>query len=324
MPVGETDVTKALQLTELKGREDKLRSVLGKRAGKPAVPVEADWKTLLVTAITEAGGRVNGKRKRHLDALDEQSGALKRLMSRRMSITVGRAGTGKTSVMGALMLQNTVAKDGILLLAPTGKARVRLGKATNAEAMTIAQFLNRLGRYDGARQRPKFDGTEKYRKERTVVIDECSMLTMDDLIAVLNALDLAHVQRLILVGDPNQLPPIGVGRPFADLVSYLETTDAKAEDGSPLNHALARLSVNPPPKLKDATVLDQDTEAEEASDALRLASWFTREPQPVDADRVLSDLELGEKFNDLELVFWEDPRRTTRSIPRGISTASWP
>lgn len=45
------------------------------------------------------------------------------------------------------------------------------------------------------------------------------MLTMDDLVAVLEALDLAHVQRLILVGDPDQLPPIGVGCPFADLVS---------------------------------------------------------------------------------------------------------
>lgn len=309
VPIGETDVTKALQLTELKGREDKLRSVLGKRAAKPAVPVEADWKLLLVTAITEAGGLVDEKRRRHVDALEEQSAALNRLISRRISILVGRAGTGKTSVMGALMLQNAVAKDGILLLAPTGKARVRLGKATKEDAMTIAQFLYRLGRYDGARQRPKFDGKEKYRKEKTVVIDECSMLTMDDLIAVLNALDLAHVQRLILVGDPNQIPPIGVGRPFADLVSYLETTDAKAEDGSPLSHALARLSVEvrPAAKLKDATALDTNIEADEASDALRLASWFTREPQPVDADRVLSDLELGEKFNDLEIVFWKTP-----------------
>ena len=50
-------------------------------------------------------------------------------------------------------------------------------------------------------------------------------------------------EAVILVGDPNQLPPIGVGRPFADLVSYLETTDAKGDDGSPLGNALARLSV---------------------------------------------------------------------------------
>jgi hypothetical protein len=164
--------------------------------------------------------------------------------------------------------------------------------------MTVAQFLHRLGRYDGARQRPRFDGKDKYQKEKTVVIDECSMLTMDDLVAVLEALDLAHVQRVILVGDPNQLPPIGVGRPFADLVSYLETTASKGDDGSLIGNALARLSVE---------VRAAATASSSASDALRLASWFTREPQPVDADRVLSDLELGEKFNDLEIRFWKTP-----------------
>ncbi len=289
--------TAALQLTELKGREDRLRSVLGKRAGKPAAPVKADWQKLLVAAISEAGGKFDKSNELHRQAIEEQAVALARLLSRRLSVLVGRAGTGKTSVMGALMLSEALTKDGILLLAPTGKARVRLGKATNAEAMTVAQFLHRLGRYDGARQRPKFDGKDKYRKEKTVVIDECSMLTMDDLVAVLEALDLAHVQRLILVGDPNQLPPIGVGRPFADLVSYLETTDAQSDDNSPLGHALARLTV----EVRAAAA------ASAASDALRLASWFTREQQPVDADRVLSDRELGEKFNDLEIVFWKTP-----------------
>lgn len=295
-----TDVTKktvALQLTELKGREDRLRSLLSKRAGKPITPIKADWKKFLGDAISEAGGRFDPENARHAAAIDEQAVALERLTSRRLSVLVGRAGTGKTSVMGALMLCEPLAKDGILLLAPTGKARVRLGKATGSEAMTVAQFLHRLGRYDGKRQRPLFVGKEKYRKEKTLVIDECSMLTMDDLVAVLEALDLAHVQRLILVGDPNQLPPIGVGRPFADLGSFLETTTSAADDGTPLGTALARLSV----EVRAAATVT------EASDALRLASWFTRELQPVDADRVLSDLELGAKFNDLELVFWKTP-----------------
>jgi hypothetical protein len=296
VPVSEETPSAALQLTELKGREDRLRSILGKRAGKAAVPIKGDWQALLVKAISDAGGKFDKRNERHRQAIEEQAVALERLLSRRLSVLVGRAGTGKTSVMGALMLSKALLDDGILLLAPTGKARVRLGKATNAEAMTVAQFLHRLSRYDGARQRPKFDGLEKYRKEKTVVIDECSMLTMDDLVAVLEALDLAHVQRLILVGDPNQLPPIGVGRPFADFVSYLETTGAKSDDESPLSDALARLSV----EVRAAA-------AASASDALRLASWFTREPQPVDADRVLSDLELGAKFNDLDLVFWKTP-----------------
>ena len=112
-------------------------------------------------------------------------------------------------MLGALVRCKEIAAEGVLLLAPTGKARVRLQRATDHEASTIAQFLYRLGRYDGARQRVLFSGPETYRKEKTVVIDECSMLTMDDLYAVLRALDLGHVARLILVGDPNQLPPIG-------------------------------------------------------------------------------------------------------------------
>jgi len=281
----------ALQLFELKTREERLRSILSKRAAKVIPPIAADWKKLLVEAISEAGGTFNRKDARHVLAIKEQAEALEGLSGRRLSVLVGRAGTGKTSVMGALMLCEPLAKEGVLLLAPTGKARVRLGKATNSEAMTVAQFLHRLGRYDGTRQRPLFVGPEKYRKEKTVVIDECSMLTMDDLVAVLEALDQAHVQRLILVGDPNQLPPIGVGRPFADFVSFLE---GAADAGEAVSGALARLSV----EVRAAATDD-------ASDTLRLASWFTREPQPVDADRVLSDLETGRPFNDLEILFWK-------------------
>jgi hypothetical protein len=280
----------ALQLSELKSREDRLRSILAKRAAKTIPAIVTDWKKLLIEAISKAGGKFEKKNNRHVIAIEEQAEALQRLTSRKLSVLVGRAGTGKTSVMGALMLNKDLAKGGILLLAPTGKARVRLGKATNAEAMTVAQFLHRLGRYDGSRQRPLFTGPEKYRKEKTVVIDECSMLTMDDLFAVLEALDQAHVQRLILVGDPNQLPPIGVGRPFADFVVFLDNAD----DG--VSEALARLTV----EVRAAS-------HSELSDTLRLASWFTREPQPVDADRVVSDLELGRTFNDLEILYWKTP-----------------
>ncbi len=287
----------ALQLTEVKKREDRLRSILSSRAARSCPTQDTHWEQLLEQAIQASGGNFDISSERDAQAINEKATALERVTSRKLSVLVGQAGTGKTTVMGALMSCEPISKDGILLLAPTGRARVRLGRATKSEAMTIAQFLYGLGRYDGARQMPLFDGSERYRREKTVVIDECSMLTMDDLVAVLLALDLAHVQRLILVGDPNQLPPIGVGRPFADFVSYLETTNLEASDGSPLGDALARLTV----EVRSVSTTSA------ASDSLRLASWFTREPQPVDADRVLSDLELGSSFNDLDLMFWKTP-----------------
>ena len=280
----------ALQLHHLGVRERQLSRILVKRAARSAAAPDADWAELIRGAIGEAFDAAND---RHAEALEDQARALLRLTSRRLSVLVGRAGTGKTSVLGGLLRCDSLREGGILLLAPTGKARVRLGRAAGAAAMTVAQFLHSLKRYDGQRQRPRFSG-ERHRQERTVVIDECSMLTMDDLLAVLQGLDLGHVRRLILVGDPNQLPPIGVGRPFADLVTHLEAL--LEEDGEvSAGGALARLEV--------------EVRAVQGgpSDTLRFASLFTREAQRVDADRVLSDLELGEVFNDLEVVVWKSP-----------------
>jgi hypothetical protein len=284
-----------LQLSALRTREERLRKILESRAGKLIEPeIEADWRNLLISAIEESGGKVDTGVERYRLALEEQEQALRALCARRLSVLVGRAGTGKTSTLGALVRLPELARDGILFLAPTGKARVRLSGAANAEAMTIAQFLHRQGRYDGIRQRPLFQGDGKYRQGKTIVIDECSMLTMDDLFAIFEAIDQAHVSRIVLVGDPNQLPPIGVGRPFADLVAFLEGDEARR---SGITAALARLDVE----------VRTNQASGEASDALRLASWFTRERQAVDADRVLSDLELGIRFNDLEIRFWKDP-----------------
>lgn len=297
----------AFQLTALADREKRLRTVLGQRAMKALAPLKVDWKALLMQAIESAGGRYDSANARHVEALGDQAAALERVVSRRVTALVGRAGTGKTSVLGALLLCEPIARDGVLLLAPTGKARVRLGKAARAEAMTVAQFLSHQGRYDGERQRPLFSGAGKYRREKTVVIDECSMLTMDDLCAVLEALDLAHVQRLILVGDPNQLPPIGVGRPFADLVSELETGLVEGANGERLVDALARLTV------EVRATADAGT-----SDSLRLAAWFTRERPPVDADKVLSDLELGGLFNDLEILHWKTPEELRERLMEGF------
>jgi hypothetical protein len=229
-----------LQLTDLCKGEQRLARLLGARIAATLPSLGEDWTQLLIATVEEGGTRVHQNDPRHAAALKEQSEALERVTCRKLSVLVGAAGTGKTTVLGALLKSAKLSKDGVLFLAPTGKARVRLAQKANAEAMTVGQFLFSLGRYDGLRQRALLTGKDQRRKERTVVIDECSMLTMNDLLATLLALDLGHVQRVILVGDPNQLPPIGAGRPFADLAAHVE---ALHEDKQDAGAALARLTI---------------------------------------------------------------------------------
>ncbi len=230
-----------LQLRELKERETKLASLLEKRSAKQLPSLAEDWPSLLITAIREAGAEVKPESARHKNALEEQAAALEVVTTRRLSALVGRAGTGKTTVLGALLKSQRLSTSGVLFLAPTGKARVRITQKTNQTAMTVAQFLNSLGRYDSARQRPLFTGKNAYRKEKVA-------------------------------------------------------------------GALARLTV------------ELRTIAGAPSDALRLASWYTREPQAIDADRVLSDLELGKKFNDLSIVFWKTEDDLHRQLDAQLVT----
>lgn len=290
---GERDAGKsvALQLKQYAEMESFLRQVLLSRAGKPILAPDADWERLLLDTLAERGVEFDLDDERHAEALAEQAEALRRLVARRLTVLTGQAGTGKTSVLGALVREPSIQAKGILLLAPTGKASVRLSRATGLTAKTIAGFLHGLDRYDAHRQRPLLAGDGARAKGfKTVVLDECSMLTEVDLVAVLLALDLGEVERLILVGDSNQLPPIGVGRPFADLVGHLH---ALAES-DPLHDGVAPLTV------EVRTVRGQD------SAALRLASWFTNGAQAAGADQTLVDLTRGKVMSDLIIRYWHD------------------
>ena len=112
------------------------------------------------------------------------------------------------------------------------------------------------------------------------------MIPIDLLGALFRAIDLNSVQRLILVGDPNQLPPIGPGRPFVDIIAWLE---ADAERGQ----CIARLT-------------ERARHEDEDSRALRLADGYLRESPPAGDDELLASVARGESAGDLEVHFWKD------------------
>lgn len=230
-------------------------------------------------------------------ARQEKAAALEELFSSRVSVLIGPAGTGKTSLLEALISLDEIARDGVLLLAPTGKARVQMQKrAATAKAYTLAQFLLGLDRYDG--RTGTYLVTNQPGRENgygTVVIDEASMLTEDQLASTIDALDPGSVQRLILVGDPRQLPPIGAGRPFVDIIRLLR----EQGEGSSIR-GFAELKI----------VRRQAQEADSASsqrDDVLLSRWFGGDAPDPGADEIWQRLADG-KANGVRAVRWEGDR----------------
>lgn len=266
-------------------------TVSKRRKGKPNTG-EFDWVDLVNLAID--GVRLKSDLSEDdKKARQEKAVALEELYKSRISVLVGSAGTGKSTLIRALCGIGPVIDRGVLLLAPTGKARVRLEQASGmiGQGKTVAQFLHGLRRYDGSTGRYFInpDGPRSS-ANKTVVIDECSMLTEEQLAALFDAVK--GVERLILVGDPRQLPPIGAGRPYVDIVKYLKPDNVDS------------ISPRVAPGYAELTVSmrQQGTGNGERPDVL-LAEAFSGYPQDPGADEVWHSVGAG-KSSFVKLVRW--------------------
>lgn len=222
----DVEAGRGYQLERYVMARDRIASLVDKRRNA-RLPAAHDWQALVGAAIENAPPPDQWDELEQ-PARDEKAKALEMMFGSRISVLMGAAGTGKSTLVKALCRIPGVEAGGVLLLAPTGKARVRLEQASGmpGKGRTIAQFLNGLKRYDGNTGR-YFLNPEAPRSKahRTVVIDESSMLTEDQLAALIDALE--GMDRLIFVGDPKQLPPIGAGRPFVDIVNRLRPEDVE-------------------------------------------------------------------------------------------------
>lgn len=141
----------------------------------------------------------------------EQWQAVRSACEHRLSILTGGPGTGKTQTMRALVATLRNAERTVLLCAPTGKAARRLADATGANATTIHRLL---GFVPG--EGFQHDEDDPIPDGGMLVVDEASMLSLDLAVALLRAIGpRTHV---LLVGDVDQLAPVGPGRVLQDLL----------------------------------------------------------------------------------------------------------
>lgn len=264
---------------------------VNKRVNKPFKPaIEADWRKLIDKHFKPLPENAsNALKKRDKQAREEKARALEIIANNRISVLIGPAGTGKTELLRLLREQPFIANGTILQLAPTGKARVNMG----SDAKTIAQFLLQLKRYDfrTGRYYPNPDAEKE--SFATVIVDEASMITEEQFAALIDSL--VSVKRLILVGDYRQLPPIGAGKPFVDIVHRLRQVDG----------GLAELK----------TLFRQFSEegsANEEKDRLDvwLGKWFSDDPIKKEQEDVfqLIHAEKNREWDNLRLVQWESPK----------------
>lgn len=299
----------ALQLKEFSTTKNIISSAVNKRIKGKRNAGEFDWFGLVAKAIDQPIPKLESERLVEVKARDEKSAALAEIYQSRLSVLVGSAGTGKSTLLKALCNIEQVKEGGLLLLAPTGKARVRLEQATGLykQGLTIAQFLLRYKRYEGKTGRYLFESqADTCSHYKTVIIDECSMLTEDQLAALLSGLK--NVARLILVGDPQQLPPIGAGRPFVDIVRVLKPDDLAGKFPE-VGSGYAGLTV---PRRQIA-------EGSEEREDLLLADFFSGRPLDPGADEIWSKA-ASNKVNRLKLVSWNTPDELDKALVATLVT----
>ena len=267
---------------------------LSRRTKTKNDPPKKEWsweKLLLDEFVKKSGSKLPPEVEER--ARKEKAESLAKLYEGRFSVLCGRAGTGKTSVLKVFLkgLEELEGKRPILLLAPTGKARVRLMDRTKRDdgsvrdAYTIHQFLMRHKWLNPENFALKLSAGDQHGAP-TVIIDEASMIPMDLLGVLFRALDLNKVSRLILVGDPNQLPPIGPGRPLVDIIAWLESDDERKK-------CLARL-------------MERARHEDHESQALQLADGYLRDDTSPGDDDMLSRVAREDVGGDLEVRYWRD------------------
>lgn len=190
--------------------EIKITEILGALVTKPADTVDQKrFYKLMDKYAKEKGFQLS----------DDQMAAVLTALERSVCIITGGPGTGKSTILDALLYCWQEFHDtDWMLMAPTGKAAVRMTETTEQPATTIHSSL---GLNVGNDDTDEMDFRVNTIDASLIVVDECSMIDQTVMASISMALskDKTKRQHIVLVGDPEQLPSVGPGNILADCIA---------------------------------------------------------------------------------------------------------
>ncbi len=151
---------------------------------------------------------------------ESQKLAIGKALDNRLMVITGGPGTGKTTLVNALLKTLATKKLNIKLCAPTGRAAKRLSESTGMEATTIHRLLEINPAHGGFKRNEESPLLCDY-----LVIDETSMVDVPLFYSLLKALPINSA--LLLVGDVDQLPSVGAGQVLKDIINSKVITTAQ-------------------------------------------------------------------------------------------------
>jgi exodeoxyribonuclease V alpha subunit len=181
-------------------QEGVVRSLL-RLSSAPAPPPPPEMAGTIASVEKDLGLRFSSRQK---EAIEE-------CFKKKVLVITGGPGTGKTTIIRAVVAVFQSWSQRVMLAAPTGRAAKRLSEATQSEAKTIHRTLE----YNPRQGRFKRNETSPLRSD-ALVVDEFSMVDLPLMHALIRAVPLE--MRLILIGDKDQLPPVGPGNLLHDII----------------------------------------------------------------------------------------------------------
>lgn len=175
---------------------------------------------LIEVSIEETGGNIEAVIKQvesetGIFLVREQKEAVKTALTENICVITGGPGTGKTTIINTIIRAFKNAGKSVAIAAPTGRAAKRITQTSGEEAFTIHRLLEYY--YSELRDEMVFGKNREDKLDYDIVIiDEASMVDLMLMDALLDALEKGT--RLIIVGDVDQLPPVGAGSVLKDIL----------------------------------------------------------------------------------------------------------